>query len=311
MRLTRPAASTPLFARVITVKIKVAILMAASCIVSSEAAAETSDPLWTVSASASWSEIDAADRDALSGSLSLSRFVGKGSVGVALATSNGSDALFEQSEITERTSFFASAWIVFPVGAADMDLSVSYGQEDFDGRLALDSLRFENLDNAEVDLASEVDSFAIAAAVSRTYIAGDWDFIPRASLGWSRSEATSTAAAIDGPVRPAVLNEEQSGATATAGLGIGYVAHDRIYLFSDVSGLFAENGAATSVGQASRVGGLRASTRQDPDEAIWSEVSLGATFFATDTVTLGLAGGGTAGRDQEEVFATTTLSVGF
>lgn len=275
------------------------------------ALAQPNDPKWTVSASGSWSELETSDRDAVSASVSLTRTVGNGSIGGALATSNGSDALFDQAEVTDRNSIFASAWIVVPVGEANLDLSVSYGQEDFDGRLVLGSDRFDGLSDTEIDLASEVDSFVASAAVSRVFISGNWDIIPRASLGWSQSEATTTAAAIDGVGGLGLVSEEQSGTNATLGLGLGYVASDQLYLFSDLTGFYSENGASVSVGRASRSGGLRAANRQSPEEATWAEVSLGASIYASETLTLSLVGGTTAGRDSEEVFATTTLSVGF
>jgi len=293
------------------VKLKAFYLSAAICAALPQAVAQTGDPLWTVSTSGSWSQIDTSDRDAVSASVSLSRVVGDGSVGASLATSNGSDALFNGAEITDRSSLFASAWVYIPVGAVDLDLSASYGQEDFDGRLELESDRFDELDGTEIDLTSEVDSLSLAATLSRVFIVEYWDIIPSATLGWSQSEATSIALAPGDLARPAELVEEQSGMNAAIGLGLGYVAHDRLYLFSDVSGLYAENGASTGVSQASRLGGLRASQRQAPDEVTWAEVSLGASFYATDTVTLSVSGGTTAGRDEEEVFATTSLSISF
>lgn len=292
-------------------KLKALYLSAALCAAIPQAVAQTSDPLWTVSTSGSWSQIDSSDRDAVSASISLSRVVGEGSVGVSLATSNGSDALFNGTETTDRSSLFASAWVYVPVGVADLDLSVSYGQEDFDGRLELESDLLDGLDAAEIDLTSEVDSLSLAATLSQVFIVEDWDIIPSATLGWSQSEASSTAVALDGFAAPAALTEEQSGVNAAISLGFGYVAHDRLYLFSDVAALYAENGASTSVGQASRLGGLRASSRQAPDEVTWAEVSLGASVYATETVTLSLSGGTTAGRDEEEVFATTSLSISF
>lgn len=291
---------------------RLAACLCAGCLATQPTAlAEPNAPKWTMSASGSLSELETSDRDAVSASVSLSRTVGNGSIGGALATSNGSDALFDQAEVTDRSSIFASAWIVVPVGPANLDLSVSYGQEDFDGRLVLDSNRFEVLSGAEIDLASEVDSFTTSAAISRVFISGDWDIIPRASLGWSQSEATTTAAAIDGVSGLGVVSEEQSGTNAALGLGLGYVASDQLYLFSDLTGFYAENGASVSVGPASRFGGLRASNRQSPEEATWAEVSFGASIYASDKLTLSLVGGTTAGRDSEEVFATTTLSLGF
>lgn len=292
-------------------KLKAFYLSAAICAALPQAVAQTGDPLWTVSTSGSWSQIDTSDRDAVSASVSLSRVVGDGSVGASLATSNGSDALFNGAEITDRSSLFASAWVYIPVGAVDLDLSASYGQEDFDGRLELESDRFDELDGTEIDLTSEVDSVSLAATLSRVFIVEYWDIIPSATLGWSQSEATSIALAPGDLARPAELVEEQSGMNAAIGLGLGYVAHDRLYLFSDLSALYAENGASTGVSEASRLGGLRASQRQAADEVTWAEVSLGASFYATDTVTLSLSGGTTAGRDEEEVFATTSLSISF
>ncbi|MEO0818239.1 MAG: hypothetical protein AAFX86_13165 [Pseudomonadota bacterium] len=292
-------------------KFKALYLSAVLCAVLPKAVAETDDPLWTFSTSGSWSQIDSSDRDAVSASVSLSRVVGKGSFGASLGTSTGSDALFNGAEITDRSSFFVSSWVYVPVGMVDLDLSVSYSQEDFEGRLELESDRFGELGGTEIDLASDVDSFSVGATLSRIYIVEYWDIIPSATIGWSQSDASSRAVARDGLAEPAVLTEGQSGLNGAVGLGLGYVAHDRLYLFSDISALYAENGASSSVGQASRLGGLRANSRQDPDEATWAEVSLGASFYATDTLTLSLSGGTTAGRDNEEVFATTTLSIGF
>ncbi|MEL6568515.1 MAG: hypothetical protein AAFQ22_08860 [Pseudomonadota bacterium] len=292
-------------------KLKTFYLSAAICAALPHAVAQTDAPLWTVSTSGSWSQIDTSDRDAVSVSVSLSRVVGDGSVGASLATSNGSDALFNGAEITDRSSLFASAWVYVPVGAVDLDLSVSYGREDFDGRLELESERFDELDGTEVDLTSEVDSLSLAATLSRVFIVEYWDIIPSATLGWSQSEATSTAVAPGDLARPAELVEEQSGMNAAIGLGLGYVAHDQLYLFSDLSALYAENGASTGVSEASRLGGLRASQRQAAEEVTWAEASLGASFYATDTVTLSVSGGTTAGREEEEVFATTSLSISF
>lgn len=292
-------------------KLKALYLSAAICAALPQAVAQTGDPLWTVGTSGSWSQIDTSDRDAVSASVSLSRVVGEGSVGASLATSNGSDALFNGAEITDRSSLFASAWVYVPVGVADLDLSVSYGQEDFDGRLELESDRFDALDGNGIDLTSEVDSLSLAATLSRVFIVEYWDIIPSATLGWSQSEATSIAVAQGDLARPAELVEEQSGMNAALGLGLGYVAHDRLYLFSDVSALYAENGASTGVSEVSRLGGLRASQRQAPEEVTWAEVSLGASFYASDKVTLSLSGGTTAGRDEEEVFATTSVSISF
>jgi len=288
-----------------------ASLTLASCLVSTEAGAETDGPVWTLSATGSWSEIDSSDRDAVSGSFSLSHLVGEGSIGASITTSNGSDVLFETAEVTDRSSVYGSVWVVFPLGAAFVDLTVSYGQEDYDGQVVLEDSRFEALNGSTVDLVSEVDSLAVSATRSRTFISGDWDIIPNASLGWSQSEATTTAAALDEAFNPTALGEEQNGLTATAGLGGGYVASEQLYLFADLVGLYAENGASTGIVSTSRLDFARASSRQDTDEAAWAEVSIGASLFATDTVTLSVVGGMTVGRDQEEVFASTTLSFAF
>jgi hypothetical protein len=281
------------------------------CLACPGAFARESDPLWTLSASGSWSDIDTADRDIASGSVSLSRQVGDLSIGGALASSSGSDALFEQGEITDRSSTLLSAWVVIPVAEASLDLSVTYGAEDFKGRLLVENGRFQVTDESEIDLASEVDSLSVAAALSRTFLIGNWDIIPNASLGWSQSEATSTSTSIGGQLDLGELSETQEGATASLGVGLGYLVSDQLYVFSDVVGLYAENGASSGVQPGGRSGGLRASGRQSTDEATWTELSIGASLYVTDTLTLSLSGGTTAGRDAEEVFATTTLSVSF
>ena len=273
--------------------------------------AETPEPLWTLSTSGSWSEISSADRDAVSVSVSISRQIGDASIGASVGTSNGSDALFDETEITDRSSVFGSIWTSFPVGAAYVDLSLSLGQDDYDGDLVIEESRFDALNGSGVSLISEVDTVSVAAAVSRIYYSGDWDLIPNASLGWSKSESTTTAASLTEVIAPISLAEEQSGMTASAGLGIGYVVNDRLYLYTDLVGLYAENGASTGTRSSSRNGDLRSSARQDADEALWAEVSLGASLYATDRLTLSFSGGTTTGRDSEEVFATSSLSVSF
>lgn len=290
---------------------KFASLMAASCILSSQATAQTGERLWTFSTSTSWSKIDETDRDAVSGSLSLSRLIGDASAGVSLATSNGSDALFDETEVTDRSSIFASTWVVIPVGSASLDLSLSYGQDDFDGRVVLESGRFEGLDGTEVDLLSEVDSISVAASISKVFIVENWDLIPNASVGWSQSDATTTAQAPGVAGTRRVLSEAQSGLTASTGLGVGYVANDRLYLFTDLAAQYAENGASVSAGQTSRMDGLRATARQEPGDAAWADISAGASFYATDALTFSLSGGKTVGRDDEEIFATASFSIGF
>lgn len=275
------------------------------------ASAETSEPQWTLSTSGSWSEISSSDRDAVSVSVSLSRQVGEGSLGASIGTSNGSDALFDETEITDRSSVFGSLWATFPVGAAYVDLSVSLGQDDYDGDLVITQSRFTELNGGGVSLVSDVDTISVAMAVSRTYYTGNWDLIPNASLGWSQSDATTSAASLADVIAPIAVNEEQSGMTASAGLGLGYVANDRFYLFSDLVGLYAENGASTGTISGSRNGSLRSSSRQDADESLWAEAIFGVSLYATDAVTLSLSGGTTTGRDSEEVFASSSLSVSF
>lgn len=283
----------------------------AVCVSLMSANAQTGTQDWTLSTSGSWSEIDRSDRDAVSLSVSLSRDIGDKTIGGSIGTSNGSDALFDQAEITDRSSVFGSIWFAFPVNEAYVDLSASYGQDDYDGQLIIEESRFGLLEGAGVNLSSDVDSFAIAAAISRTFISGDWDFIPNASLGWSQSESTTTTAALDESLAPIAVSEEQSGLTGSAGMGVGYVATDTVYVFADIVGLYTENGASTGITSMSRNGGLRASSRQDLDEAAWAELSLGASLNATQSVSVSLVGGTTAGRDEEEIFATTSISVGF
>lgn len=292
-------------------KLKALCLTATLCAVVPQALAQASDPVWNVAVSGSWSQVDSSDRDTSSASVALSRTLGQGNIGIALATSEGSDFLFNQAEVTDRSSLFASAWFVVPVGSADLDLGFTYGQEDFEGRIVPEDDRFESLSDAEAELASEVDSFAVYGALSWVFIAGNWDIIPSASIGWSQSEATTTAQLPDELSDIGRLEEEQSGGNASIGLGLGYVVNDQLYLFSDVAGLYAENGASISSRRSSRSGGLRANARQEPDEASWAELSIGASFYATDTLTLSVSGGSTFGRDEEEVFAGTSLSVGF
>ena len=275
------------------------------------ASADTPEPLWTLSTSGSWFEISSSDRDAVSVSVSLSRTVGEGAVGASLGTSNGSDALFDETEITDRSSVFGSIWASVPVGAAYVDLSVSLSQDDYDGDVFIEDSRFDYLNGSGVSLVSDVDTVSVAAAVSRVYYSGDWDIIPNASVGWSQSDSTTSATSLADAVAPIAIKEEQSGVMASAGLGIGYVANDRLYLYSDLVGLYAENGAATGTVSSSRTGNLRSNSRQDADESLWAEVSFGASLYATDTVTLSLSGGTTAGRDDEEVFASSSLSVNF
>ena len=273
--------------------------------------AETGEPKWTLSTSGSWSEINSSDRDAVSISASLARQIGPLNIGASVATSNGSDALFDQSEVTDRSSIFGSVWIAFPIGASNLDLSVTYGEDDYDGVLDSAGSRFPSLQSSTATITSEVDNFSVAAALSRTFISGDWDIIPNTSMSWSGSKSTTIVTVSDETLQPLALNEEQKGLTGTVGLGIGYVAHDQIYIFADGVGLYTENGASNGSSSVSRFSGLRANARQDAGESIWTEVSVGASLSATDTITLSFTGGTTAGREDDEVFASTSLSVAF
>lgn len=283
----------------------------AVCLSFASANAQTDTPDWTLSTSGSWSEIDSSDRDAVSLSVSLSRQIGDNTMGGSIGTSNGSDALFDQVEVTDRSSVFGSVWFAFPVGEAYVDLSASFGRDDYNGQVIIEESRFGLLEGSGVNLSSEVDSFAVSAAISRTFVSSDWDIIPNASLGWSQSESTIATTAVDESLAPTAVSEEQAGLTGSAGMGVGYVATDAVYMFADILGLYTENGASTGITSASRNGGLRASSRQELDEAAWAELSLGASIYATETVTVSFVGGTTTGRDEEEIFATTSISVGF
>lgn len=292
-------------------KPKYTLLALSFCAPFFAASADESDRKWTVSTNVSWSQISMSDRDAISGSVSLSRQIGDVSVGGSIGTSNGSDALFDGQTVTDRSSVFGSAFVSWSTDFATLNLNASYGSEEFEGRLILDDGRYEILNGAEVDLVSDVDSVSVNAGISKTLILGDWDVIPRAGFGWSQSASTNTVTAIDGLTGSEFLDEDQTGLSGTIGIGIGYVATERVYLFSDITGLYTENGASNGFASASRQGGLRASGRQDPEESAWAELSLGASFTATDRITLSLTGGTTAGRDDEEVFVSSSLSFGF
>lgn len=292
-------------------KLKLIVLTASLAVLVSPAYANPDETLWTLSASGSWSEVSDFDQDATSASLSLSRRLGEGSVGVSLAGAGGSDRPVDAFEATDQSSVFGSAWIYWPVGLVDLSAGITLGRETFDGRAEVQDSRFGVLDGVTADLDSDVDSLSLDASVSRTLVVGQWDFIPSASLGWSQSETQSRASTIGNGADSIDVENKETGWTGTLGMGAGYIVGERTYLFADLVGIYAENGASSGTTTASRRGGLRATSRQEADAVSWADVSAGVSFDLTDAVALSVSAGTTAGRDEEEIFATTSLSLGF
>ncbi|MEL6828790.1 MAG: hypothetical protein AAFO63_01505 [Pseudomonadota bacterium] len=292
---------------------KLKILTFSACLMVSilPASADSEAPVWSLSASGSWSEVADADQDATSASVSLSRQVGDGSIGVSLAGSGGSGSPFDTFETTDQSNAFGSVWVYWPVGLVDLSVGVTLGQETFDGRAEIQDTRFGAFDGATAELESDVDSLSFDASVSRTFFRGQWDIIPSASLGWSQSETQTKASTIGNVADSISVENEETGWTATLGIGVGYLLGERTYLFSDLVGVYAENGASSGIATPSRLGGLRTTSRQEAASVNWADISGGASFDLTDAVTLSVSGGTTVGRDEEEIFATTSLSLGF
>lgn len=292
-------------------KLKLIVLTASLAVLVSPAHPNPDETLWTLSASGSWSDVGDVDEDATSASLSLSRRLGEGSVGVSLAGAGGSDSPFDAFQATDQSSVFSSVWVYWPVDLVDLSLGVTFGKETFEGRAEIQDTRFGALNGATADLESDIDSLSFDGSVSRAFVVGEWDIIPSASLGWSLSETQTKASTLGNAADSINVENEETGWTGTLGLGVGYIVTEQAYMFADFVGLYAENGAASGTISASRLGGLRSTSRQDAGAVSWADISAGASFSLSDTLTLSISGGTTAGRDEEEVFATTSLSIGF
>ena len=291
---------------------RICVLLPTSLVlVLTPAHAAPDEPIWTASISGSWSDIAGSEEDAQSTSLSLSRQTGRASIGGSISSSAGTDSPLETIETLDQSSVFASTWISWPIGDVDMTVSTMLGRETFDGQIDLEDERFDALNGATADISSDVDSFSVNVSASRTFIAGEWDILPSFGIGWSQSETETSATSLSDLSDSLKLLDEENGWSGFLGIGTGYVASDRIYLFADLFGLYAENGASSSTWSSSRFGDLRTSSRQDAEAVSWAELSLGTSLNLTDRLSLSIIGGSTAGREDEEVFVTSALAVNF
>lgn len=285
---------------------KLLLPLALAAAIDGAAAQGAPSPDWTLGLTGGWSapRDTGSDDTLLSLTVWLERQIGQAFVGGSITIFEGDDAVPETVSDVDRSSVSGSIWVAAPVGPAEVDLTVIYGRERFDGVFTSDG-PFGSM----LDLEADTDIWSVAGGVSTVFRSGDVRFIPRASLRYDSSQTDAGAIAGIGPI--AQFDENQDGLTGSLGLRTSWAVRDRLSLSLNATGLAAENGAASAFAFSGRNGPGRPTVRQDETAAQWAELSGGVSIFPTERSSLSISGGTTLGRDIDEVFVSVGISRSF
>lgn len=293
------------------------LLLAATALGEPDATPPAKDvPALTISVTGDYSALpdsDAAgDLDSASGGVGVSWSSGGTIFGGSISRLEGSTLPPDFAATADGSGLVASVFVGWSASDYDLDLSISHAQQSLEGvsRIAADGP--PALAGREVSVDGKTRSWSASFGLSRSFQQETAWLRPHASLAWNQTEGEASARLVGGGTG-LESSSEASGVSLTAGIEAGVWLTDWLSVFVDVSGTGSSNEAAAVFG-----GGRRPTTRPvtsettpDDEGGAWAELAAGISVSAPGDVSLSLVAGGSAGRQEDDVFASLSLSKSF
>lgn len=265
---------------------------------------------WTVGATGSFARTDDLDTD----STSIGAFVEYGApgwfAGVSLSGTDGTSMQEDYGASAGGSGVSGAAWVGWTVDDWTLDLNASLSQQDIADEVVAGPEASPSLQGRSVNIDGETVSSSLSVGVARSFYFDSVSLTPHARAGWDRTSTDTIASLAGSRGNGLAIDNEASGVTASAGLSLTVSPASWLSLFADASGVYTTSEAANAFTLGGRTSQPRTASGSD-EGAGWAEISAGVSFFAPAGVTISLTGGGTAGRDADDVFASASLSKTF
>ncbi|MDP3740686.1 MAG: hypothetical protein Q8R02_25085 [Hyphomonadaceae bacterium] len=273
-------------------------------------------PSWTFSLTGDYSTIPDADPDLKSKSAgaALTWTSDTTSIGGAISGLQASTLPAEFATASDGDGWMGSAFVAWAAGEFDLDLSVSHAQQTLEGTGRIRADGPPALAGRDVNVDGETRSSSVSFGVAKTFgfDTGGFDtgwVTPHARIAWNQAESEVSTALVGGG-SGLQLNSDASGGSLAAGVEAGTDLAPWLSVFVDVTGVASSNEAANVFGFGGRAVARPVSAEED-EGAAWAELSAGFTIHAPADVSIGFAAGASAGREEDDVFGSLTLSKGF
>jgi hypothetical protein len=273
-------------------------------------------PAFTISVTGDYSNIPDSDAegdlDSASGGLGMSWSSGGITFGGSLSRLEGSALPPEFAATSDGSGLVGSLFVGWSAGDYDLDLSVSHAQQTLEGTSRIADDGPPALAGREVTVDGESRSWSASFGVARSFHQDAGWLRPHASLAWNQTETEASAALVGGG-GGLQSNGEASGVSLAAGVEAGTYLSDWLSVFVDVTGVTSSNEAANVFGWGGRATARPTTSGSDPDDegGAWADLSAGFAIDAPGGVSLSLVAGASAGRQEDDVFASMSLSKTF
>lgn len=269
-------------------------------------------PAWTVSLTGGYSSLTDTDPklDSTSGGVGLSWTSGRVTVGGSVSALNGSSLPPEFATAEDGKGATVSGFVGWGVGDFDLDLSASYARQTQDGVGRISDDGPAALRGRDVNVDGETNSSSVSFGVGRTFAFETTWLTPHARVSWERVDGETSATLVSGTGSGLQSTTDASGGSLALGVEAGADLASWLSVFADVTGVASSNEAANVFGLGGRVS--RPVSSEDADEgASWAALSAGFTIYAPADISIGLVAGASAGREDDDAFASMTLSKSF
>lgn len=287
-----------------------ALLIAAVASVGTAEPEADASPSWTVGLTGSYARTEDLDTDTNSGGVFVELGAPGWFAGGSVAVTDGASLAEDYDSPSDGRGLTGSAWAGWVVDSWTLDLSLSISRQDLDGEAVAGQDAPPSLRGRTVLIDGETLSSSLSAGVAHAFQLEAVTLTPHARAAWDRVTTDTTASLAGSPGGGLAIDSEASGATVSAGVTAAVSPASWLGLHADVSGVYASNEGASAFTLGGRTSQARP-TGGSGEGAGWAEISAGATFYAPAGITLAVSGGGTAGRDAEDVFASVSVSKTF
>lgn len=271
---------------------------------------EPQSSVWTLGLTGSYARTEDLDLD--SGSIGASIEYGAPDwfVGGSIASTDGASQGEDFESPSDGRGATGSAWAGWFMDNWTFDVTASLSRQDLDGETIAGPDAPPSLRGRTVLVDGQTTSSSVSLGVAHAFQFDGVSVTPHARAGWDRVETETTASLAGSPGGGLAVDSEASGTSASAGLTVSVAPAQWISLFADASAVYASNEAASAFTLGGRTSQSRPVSGSD-EGAGWAELSAGVTLFAPAGFAVTLSGGGTAGRDAEDVFASVGVSKSF
>jgi hypothetical protein len=263
---------------------------------------------WVASASVSGIQPSDGEAELGSGNLSLEYSDDASWFGASIGSARGSVRLPEILTVSDQSSLQGSVWLGRSFDGLNVEASLGLGRQSLEGDVTASGAAPLALRGRRVLVDGSVTSASVGLLVSSSF-GSDVIITPSAGLSYAATEREVDVRLIQGA---GGVSESQTLSGITGSLGLDVTGSLSSFLTLSAGAALVATDEAGS--QAITFVRNRPSAPQadlQTGSAEWAEAYVSANLAATDTVTVGASIGTTVGLEQDEAFASVTVSRAF